>query len=49
MQELALNPVGRTLERIAVDTEESRTRREFETLLAEVGPLSFRRARDAAE
>jgi RNA polymerase sigma-70 factor, ECF subfamily len=42
MQELALNPVGRTLERTAVDTEESRTRREFETLLAEIGPLSFR-------
>jgi hypothetical protein len=45
MQELALNPVGRTLERTAVGTEESRTRREFETLLVEIGPLSFRVAR----
>jgi RNA polymerase sigma-70 factor (ECF subfamily) len=45
MQELALNPVGRTLERTAVDTEESRTRREFEALRAEIGPLSFRVAR----
>ena len=45
MQELALNPLGRTLERIAVDSEESRTRREFESLLGEIGPLSFRVAR----
>jgi RNA polymerase sigma-70 factor (ECF subfamily) len=46
MQELALNPPGRTLERTAVeDTRAARTRREFEALLAESGPLSFRVAR----
>jgi RNA polymerase sigma-70 factor, ECF subfamily len=46
MQELALNPLGRTLERTAVeDTGTVQTRREFEALLMEIGPLSFRVAR----
>lgn len=46
MQELALNPLGRTLEQTAAEsTGEAQTRREFEMLLAELGPLSFRVAR----
>jgi RNA polymerase sigma-70 factor (ECF subfamily) len=46
MQELALNPLVRTLEGSAVeDARAAQSRREFEALLAEVGPLSFRVAR----
>jgi len=42
MQELVLNPPGRTLERDAAQQAESSIREEFETRLAECGPLAFR-------
>jgi RNA polymerase sigma-70 factor, ECF subfamily len=42
MQELVLNPPGTTLERETARQSESSIREEFDTRLAECGPLAFR-------